>query len=109
MISMKIIAFTGAGISKQSNIPTFMERPDIREKLFRDYANTHHEEYNEVIRHCLLYTSSLIVMVIKSSTALFVVLVFLLKNRFPILKPCMLKRNLDLCMMMKNNVYLFYI
>ena len=47
---MKIIAFTGAGISKQSNIPTFMERPDIREKLFRDYANTHHEEYNEVIR-----------------------------------------------------------
>lgn len=23
---MKIIAFTGAGISKQSNIPTFMER-----------------------------------------------------------------------------------
>lgn len=32
---MKIIAFTGAGISKQSNIPTFMERPDVREKLFR--------------------------------------------------------------------------
>lgn len=27
-----------------------MERPDVREKLFRDYANTHHEEYNEVIR-----------------------------------------------------------
>ena len=32
---MKIVAFTGAGISKQSNIPTFMERPDVREKLFR--------------------------------------------------------------------------
>ena len=47
---MKIIAFTGAGISKQSNIPTFMERPDVREKLFRSYANTHHEEYNEVIK-----------------------------------------------------------
>ena len=47
---MKIIAFTGAGISKQSNIPTFMERPDIREKLFRVYANTHHEEYNEVVK-----------------------------------------------------------
>ena len=30
---MKIVAFTGAGISKQSNIPTFMERPDVREKL----------------------------------------------------------------------------
>lgn len=28
---MKILAFTGAGISKQSNIPTFMERPDVRE------------------------------------------------------------------------------
>ena len=41
---MKIIAFTGAGISKQSNIPTFMERPDVREKLFRSYAQRHHEE-----------------------------------------------------------------
>lgn len=47
---MKILAFTGAGISKQSNIPTFMEQPEVRKKLFRDYANTHHEEYNEVIR-----------------------------------------------------------
>lgn len=47
---MKILAFTGAGISKQSNIPTFMERPDVREKLFRSYASRHHEEYNEVIR-----------------------------------------------------------
>ena len=27
-----------------------MERPDVREKLFRSYANTHHEEYNEVIK-----------------------------------------------------------
>ena len=47
---MKIVAFTGAGISKQSNIPTFMERPDVREKLFRNYANNHHEEYNEVVK-----------------------------------------------------------
>lgn len=47
---MKVIAFTGAGISKQSHIPTFMERPDVREKLFRSYANTHHKEYNEVIK-----------------------------------------------------------
>ena len=47
---MKILAFTGAGISRQSQIPTFMERPDIREKLFRSYANTHYEEYNEVIK-----------------------------------------------------------
>lgn len=47
---MKIIAFTGAGISKQSHIPTFMERPDVREKLFRSFAQSHHEEYNAVIR-----------------------------------------------------------
>lgn len=47
---MKVIAFTGAGISKQSNIPTFMERPDIREKLFREYANRHPLEYNKVIK-----------------------------------------------------------
>lgn len=46
---MKIIAFTGAGISKQSNIPTFMERPDVRAKLFRSYAQEHPQEYNEVI------------------------------------------------------------
>ena len=31
---MKILAFTGAGISRQSQIPTFMERPDIRENYF---------------------------------------------------------------------------
>lgn len=47
---MKILAFTGAGISKQSNIPTFMEKPEVREKLFRSFAQTHHEEYNEVIK-----------------------------------------------------------
>ena len=47
---MKIIVFTGAGISKQSNIPTFMERPDVREKLFRSYAKQHPQEYNAVIK-----------------------------------------------------------
>lgn len=47
---MKIIAFTGAGISKQSHIPTFMEKPEIREKLFRSFAQAHHEEYNDVIK-----------------------------------------------------------
>ncbi len=38
---MKIIAFTGAGISKQSNIPTFMERPDVR----KSYLEAMHSEY----------------------------------------------------------------
>lgn len=47
---MKIIAFTGAGISKQSNIPTFMERPDVREKLFRSFACQYPTEYNQVIK-----------------------------------------------------------
>lgn len=28
---MKILAFTGAGFQKHPNIPTFMERPDVRE------------------------------------------------------------------------------
>ena len=47
---MLVLAFTGAGISKQSGISTFMERPDVREKLFRDYANSHPKEYNMVIK-----------------------------------------------------------
>lgn len=47
---MKIIAFTGAGISKQSGIATFTEIPDVREKLFRSYARNHHEQYNEMIK-----------------------------------------------------------
>ncbi len=47
---MKVIAFTGAGISKQSNIPTFMEKPEVREKLFRSFAKEHPQEYNEVIK-----------------------------------------------------------
>lgn len=47
---MKIIAFTGAGISKQSNIPTFIDRPDVRDKLHRSYAKQHPDEYNAVIK-----------------------------------------------------------
>ena len=34
----RIIAFTGAGISAESNIPTFQEIPGIRDKLTRRYA-----------------------------------------------------------------------
>ena len=47
---MLVISFTGAGISKQSGISTFAEKPEVREKLFRDYANSHPQEYNEVIK-----------------------------------------------------------
>ena len=45
-----IIAFTGAGISKESGISTFMDRPDIREKLYRSYAHTNPESYRETIK-----------------------------------------------------------
>lgn len=48
---MKIIAFTGAGISKQSGIPTFKETPQIRKALSRNYAISNPKEYNKIIRN----------------------------------------------------------
>ena len=45
-----IIAFTGAGISAASGVPTFTERPWIRDKLSRDFANEHPKEYREIMR-----------------------------------------------------------
>lgn len=45
-----IIAFTGAGISKESGIETFQDRPDVREKLYRSYAQTHPEDYRKTMR-----------------------------------------------------------
>lgn len=45
-----IIAFTGAGISQESGIPTFENRPELRKKLTRDYANDYPEEYNEELK-----------------------------------------------------------
>ncbi len=47
---MKIIAFTGAGISKESGISTFMDRPDVRDKLHRSYAQRNPEEYRRTVR-----------------------------------------------------------
>ena len=46
---MKIIAFTGAGISKDSGIDTFQDRHGIRDKLTRTFARRHPEEYKEVM------------------------------------------------------------
>lgn len=40
-----ILAFTGAGISKASGIPTFDEQPGIRDILERDYATRHSGKY----------------------------------------------------------------
>ena len=37
----KVVAFTGAGISKASGIPTFEEMGDLWDKLSRDYFQSH--------------------------------------------------------------------
>ena len=45
-----IIAFTGAGISKASGIPTFDEQGDLRTKLDRDFARHHPKEFNKIMQ-----------------------------------------------------------
>lgn len=50
---MEIIAFTGAGISKDSGIPTFEEMGDLRKKLSRDFADNHPEEYEQTIEQLI--------------------------------------------------------
>lgn len=44
-----IIAFTGAGISKASGIPTFDEMGNLREKLERNFAIRHKDEFNSIM------------------------------------------------------------
>lgn len=53
MNRQNIIFFTGAGISVDSGIPTFQEQPRIRDKLTRDFANEHPEDYRDTIRQML--------------------------------------------------------
>lgn len=50
MEKQRVIFFTGAGISVDSGIPTFQEQPGIRDRLARDFANEHPEEYRNTIR-----------------------------------------------------------
>lgn len=50
MEKQKVIFFTGAGISVDSGMPTFQEQPGIRDRLTRDFANEHPEEYRDTIR-----------------------------------------------------------
>ena len=45
-----IIAFTGAGISKASGIPTFDEQGDLRTKLDRCFATNHRKEFNKIMQ-----------------------------------------------------------
>lgn len=44
-----IIAFTGAGISKDSGISTFMEDRSIRDRLTRNFASKYPENYRKTI------------------------------------------------------------
>lgn len=45
----RILAFTGAGISKDSGIDTFLEHPEIRDCLFREVANHDPQRYKRAI------------------------------------------------------------
>ncbi|RBP67329.1 NAD-dependent deacetylase [Alkalibaculum bacchi] len=46
---MKIAALTGAGVSKASGVPTFVEMGDLREKLSRSYYNSHPIEFYQIL------------------------------------------------------------
>ncbi|HZK33942.1 MAG TPA: Sir2 family NAD-dependent protein deacetylase [Bacillota bacterium] len=41
----ELVAITGAGISQASGIPTFEEMGDLRDKLSRDYFNSHTQDF----------------------------------------------------------------
>lgn len=53
MERQRVVFFTGAGISVDSGIPTFQDQPGIRDRLTRDFANEHPEEYRDTIRQML--------------------------------------------------------
>lgn len=46
---MKVIAFTGAGISKSAGIPTFEEVIGLKEKLSVEFKNEYPEEFKEAM------------------------------------------------------------
>jgi NAD-dependent deacetylase len=48
-VNKNILAFSGAGISKESGIPTFEEMGDLRNKLSRRYFNRHPKEFFNIL------------------------------------------------------------
>ena len=44
-----VLAFTGAGISQASGVPTFAEQPGIRDRLSRDYARRYPSRFAAVL------------------------------------------------------------
>lgn len=45
-----LVVFTGAGISRDSGIPTFVELGDLREKLSRDYFNSYPKDFYNILK-----------------------------------------------------------
>lgn len=46
---MKVIAFTGAGISKSAGIPTFEEVEGLKSKLSVEFKEEHPQEFYKTI------------------------------------------------------------
>ncbi|MFZ7120244.1 MAG: Sir2 family NAD-dependent protein deacetylase [Eubacteriaceae bacterium] len=57
---MKIAALTGAGISKASGVPTFIEMGDLREKLSRDYFISHPIDFYNILNEMKMTTDKAI-------------------------------------------------
>lgn len=50
MAEVTMLALTGAGISKASGIPTFIDMPGIKEKLSTEYRSLHKEDFEATMR-----------------------------------------------------------
>lgn len=49
MRKYRVVAFTGAGISQESGVPTFVEMRDIRDKLSRVYFEAHPRHFFDLL------------------------------------------------------------